>query len=142
VKPAQALQATLEAEHAAVHVYGVLGGRLAASDNPVSADRLRDAYDVHRGRRDQLRSLIADTGGTPSPAAAAYAVDAENRDAGHLLSVAQETEERCATVYAQLVGSSSGPHRRWAVDALTDAAVRQLELGGRATAYPGLPELD
>jgi hypothetical protein len=59
------------------------------------------------------------------------------------------TPERTAVVcgptrltYAQLVASSTEGHRRWAVTALTDAAVRHLELGGAATAYPGAPELE
>jgi hypothetical protein len=141
VKPAAALQATLAAEHAAVHVYAVLGGRLAGAENPATAERFRAAYETHRGRRDQLRSLIADSGATPEAAAAAYQVDARGRDHQRLLRVARQTEERCAAVYAQLVAGSTGRNRRWAIEALTDAALRHLELGGVASAYPGLPEL-
>ena len=141
MKPAEALQVTLAAEHAAVHVYGVIGGRLPGSEER-TAERFRSAYEAHRGRRDQLRSLIADSGATPRPAAVAYRVDTRSRDPLQLLRVARQTEQRCAAVYAQLVGSSTGRQRRWAVQALTDAALRQLELGGTPSAYPGLPELD
>ena len=141
MKPADALQATLAAEHAAVHVYAVIGGRISATASPDTAERFRAAYEAHRGRRDQLRALIADAGHTPEPAAVAYRVAAHDRDALRLMQVAAKTEQRCATVYAQLVGSSSDEQRRWAIDALIDAAVRQLDLGAAPSAYPGLPEL-
>jgi hypothetical protein len=139
--PMQALQDTLAAEHAAVYVYALLGGRLSASEHPESADLLRDAYEAHLARRDLLRGVIAGLGGTPEPAAPAYRVDAEDRSPAHLLGTARTTEERCAAVYAQLVASSTGPRRRWAIQALSDSAVRLLELGAPAAAYPGLPEL-
>ena len=50
--PLQALQQTLAGEHAAVYVYGVLGGRVSSSEQPDLARRLSSAYAVHRGRRD------------------------------------------------------------------------------------------
>jgi hypothetical protein len=138
----QPLQATLAAEHAAVHVYGVLGGRVSTLSDPVLAERLRSAYEVHRARRDQLRSAIADLGKEPVAAAAGYRVDARSRDADRLLSVARTTEERCAAVYAELVAGSTGGRRRWAIEALTDAAVRALGFGGVARAFPGAAELE
>ena len=141
-RPLSALQETLAAEHAAVHVYAVLGGRVSAVTDPVTADRFRAAYEAHRARRDQLRSVIADLGKEPEPASAAYQVDARTRDADELLRVARLTEDRCAAVYAQLVASSAGSQRRWAIAALTDAAVRVLSLGGAAAAYPGAEELE
>lgn len=139
--PLDALQATLAAEHAAVHVYAVLGGRISSVAAPVAAARLRAAYEAHRARRDQLRSSIADLGAEPVAAAVSYRVDARTRDPEQLLGVARVTEERCAAVYAELVASSAGPHRRWAIGALTDAAVRQLGFGGSAGVYPGASEL-
>jgi hypothetical protein len=141
MKPLAALQATLAAEHAAVFVYAVLGGRLSTSDDPTAAARIRAAYEAHRGRRDQLRSVIADLGSTPVPAADGYRVAAEDRSVVHLLRVASSTEERCAAVYAQQVASTTGDQRRWAIEALTDSSVRLLDLGGAASPYPGLPEL-
>ncbi len=135
----EALQETLAAEHAAVYVYGLVGAKLG--DGSPLADRLRAAYVVHRARRDQLRSLIADGGGEPVGAAAAYAVDTSSVTAAHLRAVAVTTEERCAAVYAQLVASSTGETRRWGVDALVDSAVRAVDLGGRPAPFPGLGEL-
>lgn len=141
-RPLPALQETLAAEHAAVHVYAVLGGRVSSVSDPLTADRLRSAYEAHRARRDQLRSVIADLDGEPVVAAPSYQVDARTRDAGELLRVARVTEQRCAAVYAQLIAGSSGRHRRWAVTALTDSAVRGLALGGAAETYPGATELE
>jgi hypothetical protein len=139
--PVEALQATLAAEHAAVAVYAVLGGRVSVTDAPDAATLLRTGYDVHRARRDLLRARLAEQGEEPVPAAPAYDVDAHTRDPRRLLQVAASTEARCAEVYAQQVAGTSGEQRRWAVDALRDAAVRLLTLGGRPTAWPGLREL-
>jgi uncharacterized protein DUF4439 len=140
VKPIQALQATLAAEHAAVYVYGVLGGRVSVAENPRTATLLRSAYDTHRARRDRLRTVIADLGRTPVATEEGYAVDAEDRSATHLARVALLTEQRCAAVYSQLVASTVGGQRRWAVDALTDASLRALTFGGDAETWPGAPE--
>ena len=139
--PLEALQATLAAEHAAVHVYAVLGGRVSSSEDPEAAGLLRTGYDTHRDRRDLLRGRLAGEGETPVAAAPAYDVPARTRDAHRLLEVAAGTEERCAEVYAQQVAGTSGDDRAWAVDALRDAAVRLLALGGAPSAWPGLREL-
>ena len=141
VTPAEALQATLAAEHAAVHVYAVLGGRVSVSGDPEAAALLRAGYDTHRARRDLLRGRLAEQGEEPAAAAPAYDVPARSRDARTLLEVATTTEQRCAEVYAQQVAGTSGEERRWAVEALRDAAVRSLTLGGSPSPWPGLREL-
>lgn len=141
LRPVPALQETLAAEHAAVHVYAVLGGRVSELADPTAAVQLEAAYEAHRARRDQLRSVIADLGKEPVAAAAGYEVDVEGRGTEELLAVARATEDRCAGFYAQLVASSVGGQRRWAITALTDAAVRLLTLGGSPDAYPGAPDL-
>jgi hypothetical protein len=137
----EALQATLAAEHAAMAVYAVLGGRVSVSSAPEAAVLFRAGYDTHRARRDLLRELLARQGEVPVAAAPAYEVPARTRDTRRLLEVAARTEERCAEVYAQQVGGTSGEQRRWAVEALRDAAVRLLTLGGSPSSWPGLREL-
>ena len=139
--PLEALQTTLAGEHAAVHVFATLGGRVSASAHPATAARLREGYEAHRARRDELRSRLADLGEQPVPPAAGYDVDDDSRDPERLTAAARRAEDRCAAVYAQLVASSAGPTRRWAVQALTDSALRTLALDGTPSAYPGLPEL-
>ena len=136
----EALQTALGAEHAAVFVYGVVGGRLAAAANPHLAGVIESAYEAHLRRRDDLRMMVAARGATPRPAALAYEVP-PGRSPGHLATLAQRTEVRCAEAYAQLVGTTTGAARRFGIEALTDAALRQLDLGARPSAYPGLPEL-
>jgi hypothetical protein len=141
VTPREALQATLAAEHAAVAAYAELGGRVSTSASPQAAADLRAAYVVHRGRRDHLETLITQRGGEPTPPAPGYAVPAASRETAELLAVARSLEERACEVYAQLVASSVGDTRRWAVVALEDAAVRGLGFGAEAEAWPGAPEL-
>ncbi len=139
--PSEAVQATLAAEHAAVAVYAVLGGRVSATRDPEATTLIRTGYDLHQQRRDLLRGRLAQQGQTPVAAAPAYDVPARTRDARRLLQVAVTTEERCAEVYAQQVAGTSGEDRRWAVEALRDAAVRLLTLGGTPSGWPGLREL-
>ena len=139
--PGQALQATLAAEHAAVFAYAELGGRVSTSASPQAAADLRAAYVVHRGRRDHLETLVTERGGTPTPPAPGYQVPAASRRTPQLLAVARSLEERAAEAYAQLVASSVGETRRWAVVALEDAAVRGLGFGSDPEAWPGAPEL-
>ncbi len=139
--PVAALQATLEAEHAAVAVLAELGGRVSASADPRAASLLRAAYETHRGRRDHLVGLLLRAGETPVAPAPAYAVDSTDRSAQHLLTIAQGIERRCSVDYAAMVSDSIGARRRWAIGALADSSRRLLTLGGRATAFPGLPEL-
>jgi hypothetical protein len=139
--PVQALQETLAGEHAAVYVFGVLGARLSASAQPDLLGRVVAAYGVHRQRRDRLTAMVRTMGADPVAAEVSYVLPNEARTAAQLDAAALVTERRCASVYAQAVGSTSRAERRWAVEALTDAAVRQLGFGGRPDAFPGVPEL-
>jgi hypothetical protein len=136
-----ALQQALRAEHAAVAVLAEVGGRLSVSKDPREVALVRSAYETHRGRRDHLVAEIGRRGATPVAPAPAYAVGSENRSADNLVAIALRTEERCAEAYAALVAGTTGAQRRWAVTALTDSARRSLTLGGRPSAFPGLPEL-
>ena len=67
-----ALQTTLEGEHAAVYVYGVLGARTSSSAEPELFAEISDGYAAHRARRDQLRSVVFDEGETPVASEPAY----------------------------------------------------------------------
>lgn len=139
--PVEALQETLAAEHAAVYVYGVLGGRLSTSAFPAESARIRAAYDAHRSRRDLLRALVSDRDAEPVAAAAAYAVRLGDGSAAALERAALEVEEGCAEVYSQLVAATSGQVRRLGITALTETGLRILDLGGAPSAYPGAPDL-
>lgn len=139
--PLEALQATLAAEHAAVYVYGVAGGRVSSSEVPALAGRVAEGYRTHRDRRDQLVATVRAAGADPVAAEVAYEVPEPARTSSQLEALVREVEIRCAAVYADMVGSTSGEDRRWALDALEDAAVRSLDLGAEPEPFPGLGEL-
>ncbi|MGI5260534.1 ferritin-like domain-containing protein [Streptomyces angustmyceticus] len=131
-----AVQAALAAEHAAVYGYGVVGGRIAG-------DRRKEAqaaYDGHRARRDALRRLVRDLGGTPRAAAAAYELPFPVPDAAAALRLAAELEDRLAAVYADLVRAGGPARRTEAAAALREAAVRSVRWRGSGVAFPGLVE--
>jgi hypothetical protein len=139
--PLQALQSTLAGEHAALYVYGVLGGRTSVSAYPDLARLVDDAYTTHRGRRDQLIAMVRAAHGAPVAAEVSYRLPNPCRTWHELSAAALETEQRCSAVYADMVGSTSQANRQWAIDALTDAAVRTLGFGGSPDPFPGVTEL-
>ncbi len=131
-----ALQTTLAAEHAAVFVLGYLGAQTSSSTQPQLYASVRDAYDVHRSRRDQLVTRVLDAGGEPVPAAASYELDPVV-DGSEVPGRVLRVERGCGATYGFLVASSPGDQRRWAVDALLDSATRELAFGGRPRTFPG-----
>lgn len=136
-----ALQTTLAAEHAAVWVYGVLGGQVSRSADPRLAVDIDEAYRTHRGRRDTLVRTITDTGAEPAPSAVAYEVPDDLSTPARITAAALRVEQRCAATYADLVARTAGGRRRWAINALTDAAVRQLRFRGSPETFPGAGDL-
>jgi hypothetical protein len=141
VTPLAALQATLAGEHAALYVYGVLGGRVSSSHQRALAARITAAYTTHRARRDQLTVLVRAAGGDPVAAEPSYELPGPGRTPGQLAAAARVIERRCSAVYAEAVGSTSRADRAWALGALSDAAVRELSFGGSPTEFPGAPDL-
>ena len=135
-----ALQTALEGEHAAVYVYGVLGARTSASAQPTLFADVSEAYAAHRARRDQLRSFVYDAGETPAAARPAYDLPNPARTPDQITRAALEVERASATTFAWLVANSVGPRRRWAVDALTNTAVRELTFRGSPEIFPGAGE--
>jgi hypothetical protein len=139
--PLRALQRSLAGEHAAVYVYGVLGGRVSVSEEPGLSSLLTSAYDVHRGRRDELNAMVRAKKGDPVAAEPSYQLPTPSRTTDQIRAAARITEERSSAVYADAVGSTSRADRRWAIEALRDAAVRELSFGGQAERFPGLQEM-
>lgn len=141
--PLEAEQATLAGEHAAVYLYGVLGAQASQSRQPALYARLVDAFHVHRRRRDQLTVVIAAAGADPVPAEVSYDLPGPARTssgsdaAAELNDAALQVERRIARTYGQLVESTAGAERRWALVALDDSAVRQLEFRGTPEMFPG-----
>ncbi|MGW0844117.1 ferritin-like domain-containing protein [Streptomyces sp. NPDC002787] len=132
----KAVQAALAAEHAAVYGYGIVGGRIGEARQ----SEAREAYDAHRGRRDELTRTVRDLGGKPAVAAAGYALPFQVTDSDSAVRLAAELEERVAGVYSDLVRASEGDRRRTAAEALREAAVRAVRWRGGSVAFPGLAE--
>jgi hypothetical protein len=141
VTPLEALQRTLAGEHAAVWVYAALGGRVSVSAHPDLAGKVRAAYNTHRGRRDQLFSMIRAADATPVASKVSYELPTPARTPDQVTQAALEVERGCTAVYADMVESTSRANRQWAIDALVDSAVRQLGFGGSPDVFPGLAEL-
>jgi hypothetical protein len=132
------LQQTLAAEHAAVYVFGVLGGRAASLPAPILRTALGTAYDVHVARRDQLQAMVTAAGSVPVPAEPAYALARDLVTAPQLAAAALRVERTCLVTYGALVAAGVGTTRRWAIDALGATAVAELGFGGTPEALPGL----
>jgi len=139
--PLRALQTALAGEHASIYLYSVIGGRISFSKAPTTAGAIDAAYAAHRARRDQLQLAIRALGGEPVVPQVAYETSGPVDTTAQIVAEALGIETRCAEVYAQAVANTTEDNRRWAVDALSDAAVRMLSFGGRPSAFPGLPEL-
>ena len=141
MKPLEALQSALAGEHAAVYVYGVIGGRVSLSSESALANQVRTAYTLHRGRRDQLIAMVRAVDEEPVASEVSYQLPNMASTPRLLRAAALELEDRCVAVYADLVGSTSGANRQWAIDALNDAAVRELGFGASPEPFPGIAEL-
>lgn len=135
--PLEAQQATLAGEHAAVYLFGVFGAQASQSRQPALYAALLDAFHAHRKRRDQLSATIAASGAEPVAAEVAYDLPASMGTAPELNDAALQVERRIARTYGQLVESTAGAERRWALVALDDSAVRQLEFRGTPEMFPG-----
>jgi len=134
----EALQVALAAEHAAVHVYGVLGAQTSRTAQPALAAALGDAYTQHRARRDRVIAAVRDLGGTPVGPEAAYDLPERLGDPAVVTQRARELEEDAARTYAFVVSSTTGERRARAIVDLSDAAVRGLAFGARPETLPGL----
>lgn len=134
--PLEAQQATLAGEHAAVYLFGVLGAQASQSRQPVLYARLLEGFRVHRRRRDQLTAVISAAGAEPVASEVTYDLPAMDT-AAELNDAALQVERRIARTYGQLIESTAGAERRWALVALDNSAVRQLEFRGTPEMFPG-----
>lgn len=134
----EVLQRTLAGEHAAVFVMGALGGRASTLPAPLLRDAIDAAYAAHVERRDHLRLVIAAAGSDPVAAEPAYRLPARLDSRDEVAAEALRVERACVTTYAALVAASAGAVRRWAVQAMAETALSEIDLGGPPQALPGL----
>jgi hypothetical protein len=110
----------LTGEHAAIYGYGVLGAHLTGS----ALTQARAAEAAHRGRRDTLFVKLA-AADQPAPAAAPeYTLPFAVTDSGTAVTLATQIEERTGAVWRAALPGLSGDQRGFALDALTDCALR------------------
>lgn len=136
----EVLRSLVEAEHAAVYGYGVLGARLDDATRRVA----QTAYDAHRARRDELSRVLQDRGGSPPLPLPAYDVTVADRPAA--LALAVRLEEGLSVRWRLLVTATANEAlRRLGVAGLQETAVRAAQwrkLAGLSTvtvALPGTP---
>lgn len=136
--PAEALQKALRGEHAALFLYGLLGAQASESRQPGLFGRLEAGFDAHRAARDELTELVSAKGLDPVAAEVSYELPGPVDTATQIEAIARTIETRLTATYGELVASTSGADRRWAIRALDASAVRELELGAPARHFPGL----
>ncbi len=106
----------LEAEHAAIYAYGVLGARLDVGTRRLALS----AFDAHRASRDALQGLLAERRlAVPAPAPA---YDVTVADRAQALELAVRIEDDLAGRWHDLVADPV--LRARAVQGLRDSAVR------------------
>jgi hypothetical protein len=138
VSEVDALQGTLAAQHAAVFVFGALGGRASSLTAPALQAALATAYDDHVRRRDHLRVMVVAAGDDPVAAEPAYRLPSRLSTAEQIAAEALRVQRSCVTTYAALVAATSGAARRWAVEAMAATALTEADFGGGPQALPGL----
>ncbi|NRQ33632.1 ferritin-like domain-containing protein, partial [Nonomuraea sp. NN258] len=130
------LRKALAAEHAAVFAYGLLGARTSGS----LRERVRAAYDAHRTRRDQLRTLILGRGGEPAEAAGSYALPFVPSTAAQAVKLAVQLETGVTAAYLELVSARDVKVRQYAAQAMQEAVARSYAFKpGLTGAFPGMP---
>ncbi|MCU1592253.1 MAG: hypothetical protein JWP11_3509 [Frankiales bacterium] len=121
----------VEAEHAAVYAYGVLGARLDDAGRRIAVT----AYDSHRARRDQLVAALQAAGVTAPAPLPSY--DVAVADAPAALQLAVRLEAGLSVRWRDLVaGTDDQALRRLAVAGLQETAVRAAQWRRRAGVTP------
>jgi len=114
-----ALRTALEAEHAAIFGYGVVGAHL--TDDAQNA--ARQAETEHRDRRDEVAQRIETAGGELVVAAPAYALPFQVTDGASAMRLAAALEEGAAGAWRQALGGTVDDDRKLALDAYIACAV-------------------
>lgn len=119
----QRLGQALQAEHAAIFAYGVIGAHLDSA----TVQLARLAEGAHRTRRDRLQQLLRSRSADVPAAESAYALPFPVTDRITALRLAVGTEQACAAAWWAALGETDGDDRRLALAALTDCAVRTTQ---------------
>jgi hypothetical protein len=113
------LTGLLEAEHAAIYAYGVIGAKVSLS----SRNRARAAYDEHVQQRNVLIALLQDLGADVPVPAPGYVLDVETATDAKVLAI--QVEEDLGRRWHDLMAATTETAlRRRAVTGLSGTAAR------------------
>jgi hypothetical protein len=134
---AQALQALLAAEQAAVYAFGVVGAQGAAADRTQAGVALQK----HAARRDLVAARLSAAGRTPPPAPPGYTLPFPVHTPVQARALAAHIESAVSDANADLVAATPPADRlepaRWLAESAQAAALRW---GAQMVAFPGMPE--
>ena len=140
---ADALNAALAAEHAAVWGYGVVGAALPGDKQELAAA----SENAHRDARDRLVGLLAERDTEPVGEQGAYELPFPVLSEVDAAKLAVTLEDGVSGAYVRLLGDAAEPAtRELAVDALGATEVRAVAWRTRAkqkpvtNPFPGLPK--
>jgi hypothetical protein len=140
---AEALNAALAAEHAAVWGYGVVGAALPADKQELAAA----SENAHRDARDRLVELLAERDTEPVGEQGAYELPFPVLSEVDAAKLAVTLEDGVSGAYVRLLGNAAEQAtRELAVGALGTTEVRAVPWRIRAkqtpvtNAFPGLPD--
>ncbi|MEV0202570.1 ferritin-like domain-containing protein [Nonomuraea sp. NPDC050691] len=133
---AEGLGKALAAEHAAVFAYGLIGARTSGT----LRSKATRAFDAHRARRDQLRTLITARGGRPAEAEPSYSLPLVPSTPADAVRLAVQIETGMTAAYLELVASDDAALRKYAALAMQEAVARSYAFRPAiGTAFPGMP---
>jgi hypothetical protein len=140
---AEALNAALAAEHAAVWGYGVVGATLPADKKKLATE----AETAHRDARDGLVALLSEQGADPVDAEGAYELPFPVLSEADAAALAVTLEDGVSGAYARVLAEAAEQAtRERAVTALGSTEVRAVSWRARAgqkpvtNPFPGLPK--
>ncbi|MEU0519680.1 ferritin-like domain-containing protein [Streptosporangium sp. NPDC006007] len=131
----QGLGTALAAEHAAVYAYGVIGARTTGGLRVTATA----AFNAHRARRDQLRTLITARGGTPAEPSPTYGLPVIPSTPDEAVELAVLVERGVTAAYLELTASSDAAVRRMAALAMQECVTRSYGLRPEIEPFPGMP---
>ncbi len=132
-----ALQGALAAEQAASYGYGIVGAHLPQG-SAAQGDATTD-WVAHLRASDQLTQFISAHGGTPVPAAVAYALPFAVSTPAQARALAATLEDRVAQAYLGVVALPEAGLRTFGATQVRAAALRAEAWRGSTEAFPGLP---
>ncbi|GAB7190609.1 hypothetical protein NUM3379_13150 [Kineococcus sp. NUM-3379] len=131
----EAAQRALAGEHAAVHAFGLVAGRLT----PERRAAALAAMDAHRGARGRLQQVLVAASATPAPAEPGYDVAAVTPE--EATALAAQVELRLAARYADLAAADPALRREGAAGVLRATTAAASWGAPSTTPFPGLPDL-